>query len=642
MHPVPGSQHQAHGWRQCGVQERLARREPLAWSDFTSSGFMRSDALSATLQFAPPLSLSLVRCPRCAARCGADAQAAKKPTRLTPRGVGGCAGEGVAGGVGDEGARVLECWEQSGLREAEDDGDVDARGPYETLLSGDRARTNGARMRRHQPESRTRSAGLSAGDLHAHDTAISGEAVPIGPSHLRRIVISLVISRDVTAFADYPAHIRLAAALRYIETPSPDADVRRLLAYLQDPSRAEATDLPSPFSSFSNPVRLEAAVRYVQTYPYDKPFYKYKPSRQYAPKIYQPTHEWKKRAKDYLTAAILVDRAWLEPLTPTYNAAEEQRTFVEKYIFPNRRKLEFVASQLYALVEHVKAETRTPSAVSEPMTAGGSRQPGVVNDVWTNFEHSSWAHCVQVWYCDQGRCRFTDCLPENQPGRTDPEVLQSEIAQEFFTSDILQVMHGIPWAFGSYAKTLLNALTGLHLDADTADCVENALLVTPDVHRLFARFQLYLDWSRVPGQDVEVPRLFALSSIIIRARTGPGAPHSLRYLDRYGIPVSQSMLNRPLRPRQARAGREIQEKFFRVHKLIGDIVWMCGGGPDNDDEYFDDSDDEFGVVDAHTVHILEEALASPAVDYFIRHKETPYGPLPIPFHRDDVLSGFYE
>ncbi|KAJ7206119.1 hypothetical protein GGX14DRAFT_644150 [Mycena pura] len=46
----------------------------------------------------------------------------------TPRGVGRHAGEGT-GGIGGEAARVLE---QSGLREAEDNGDVD--GSYETLL----------------------------------------------------------------------------------------------------------------------------------------------------------------------------------------------------------------------------------------------------------------------------------------------------------------------------------------------------------------------------------------------------------------------------------------------------------------------------------------------------------------------------
>ncbi|KAJ7196677.1 hypothetical protein GGX14DRAFT_526692 [Mycena pura] len=44
--------------------ERLAKRETLTWSDFTSSGFTRSDApLSATLQFAPPLSLGFASSP---------------------------------------------------------------------------------------------------------------------------------------------------------------------------------------------------------------------------------------------------------------------------------------------------------------------------------------------------------------------------------------------------------------------------------------------------------------------------------------------------------------------------------------------------------------------------------------------------
>ncbi|KAJ7271461.1 hypothetical protein C8J57DRAFT_1449901 [Mycena rebaudengoi] len=39
--------------------ERLAKRETLSWSDFSSAGFTRSDApLSATLQFSPPLTLS--------------------------------------------------------------------------------------------------------------------------------------------------------------------------------------------------------------------------------------------------------------------------------------------------------------------------------------------------------------------------------------------------------------------------------------------------------------------------------------------------------------------------------------------------------------------------------------------------------
>ncbi|KAJ7079916.1 hypothetical protein C8R43DRAFT_1083182 [Mycena crocata] len=40
--------------------ERLAKRETLSWTDFSTAGFTRSDApLSATLQFSPPLSLSL-------------------------------------------------------------------------------------------------------------------------------------------------------------------------------------------------------------------------------------------------------------------------------------------------------------------------------------------------------------------------------------------------------------------------------------------------------------------------------------------------------------------------------------------------------------------------------------------------------
>ncbi|KAJ7612952.1 hypothetical protein DFH06DRAFT_1109345 [Mycena polygramma] len=39
--------------------ERLAKRETLSWNDFSTAGFSRSDApLSATLQFAPPLTLS--------------------------------------------------------------------------------------------------------------------------------------------------------------------------------------------------------------------------------------------------------------------------------------------------------------------------------------------------------------------------------------------------------------------------------------------------------------------------------------------------------------------------------------------------------------------------------------------------------
>ncbi|KAF7293338.1 F-box domain-containing protein [Mycena kentingensis (nom. inval.)] len=40
--------------------ERAAKRETLSWSDFSAAGFSRSDApLSATLQFSPPLTLSL-------------------------------------------------------------------------------------------------------------------------------------------------------------------------------------------------------------------------------------------------------------------------------------------------------------------------------------------------------------------------------------------------------------------------------------------------------------------------------------------------------------------------------------------------------------------------------------------------------
>ncbi|KAJ7283165.1 hypothetical protein C8J57DRAFT_729358 [Mycena rebaudengoi] len=135
---------------------------------------------------------------------------------------------------------------------------------------------------------------------------------------------------------------------------------------------------------------------------------------------------------------------------------------------------------------------------------------------------------------------------------------------------------------GPSAFALLSALTGLTLDKLAPDRVENAFLLHSALHPLFAEFRLFLEFSG--------------DQIYIRQRTVPDTASPLPFLAilndrRQNCQVPNVLLDTPLRLRRDMAIPDIEPTFFVLRKFVGDVVWMCGGAWDGDDEYDDDEEE---------------------------------------------------
>jgi hypothetical protein len=140
-----------------------------------------------------------------------------------------------------------------------------------------------------------------------------------------------------------------------MSTQEYEKNVTALSNFLLLPAEIGLTEPPPiPLSLDGLPaaVCLDAALHYVEQYPFDREFYKYKrkTTERYS---YTADSEWKEKARTYLQACINVDRSALAPLQTSglYDAAHEQQHFIRKIIFPRRWKLEELASEMLALVE---------------------------------------------------------------------------------------------------------------------------------------------------------------------------------------------------------------------------------------------------------------------------------------------------
>ncbi|KAJ7366739.1 hypothetical protein DFH08DRAFT_174478 [Mycena albidolilacea] len=177
------------------------------------------------------------------------------------------------------------------------------------------------------------------------------------------------------------------------------------------------------------------------------------------------------------------------------------------------------------------------------------------------------------------------------------------------TIDKLQVVHGLPFQMGKTSFALVEALTGIKCESWVADSIGNAFLAHPQVHGLFGSFRIYLEW-KADGQ------------IFIRGRTGAGDPELFLEMivnDRHRMcDQAGEFLDTPVRSRFNPAIADIDQKYFILHKFVGDIVWMCGGAePVSDDE---EDDDEDMVVSDINIDTLLEKLGSPAMDLVPREE----------------------
>ncbi|KAJ6606270.1 hypothetical protein DFH09DRAFT_1119722 [Mycena vulgaris] len=362
-----------------------------------------------------------------------------------------------------------------------------------------------------------------------------------------------------------------------------------------EPGLTEPPPIPLSLDGLPALVYLDAALHYVEQYPLDREFYKYEPKtrERYS---YTADSEWKEKARSYLQACINVDRSALAPLrtSGSYDAAHEQREFLEE-----------LASEMLALVEFVRSETRTASAVLTPMNTGLPRNPTVVDQVRVRDEN----------------CRLTG-VGRVKAGTTAEELTQRRQARRA-TVKKLQVVHGLPFQMGKTSFALVEALTGIKCEGWVADSIENAFLAQPQVHELFGSFQIYLEWT-------------ANGQIIIRGRTGAGDPELFLEMivnDRYRLcALPGEFLDTPVRPRFNATIADIDPKYFILHKFMGDIVWMCGGAePVSDDE-------EDMVVSDVNIGTLLRKLRSPAMDLVPREQEIMFGSRMVLVQKDMVWT----
>ncbi|KAJ7300936.1 hypothetical protein DFH08DRAFT_1090371 [Mycena albidolilacea] len=155
-----------------------------------------------------------------------------------------------------------------------------------------------------------------------------------------------------------------------------------------EPGLTEPPSIPPSLDGLSAAVYLDAALRYVEQYPFDREFYKCQPKKREL-FSYTVDSKWKEKARTYLQAFINVDRSALAPLrtSGSYDAAHEKQEFVRKIIFPRRWKLEELASEMLALVEVVRSETRKASAVSTPIDSGLPRNQTVTDQIRVRDEN---------------------------------------------------------------------------------------------------------------------------------------------------------------------------------------------------------------------------------------------------------------
>jgi hypothetical protein len=129
--------------------------------------------------------------------------------------------------------------------------------------------------------------------------------------------------------------------------------VTTLLNFLSKPAPPGVTDppaLPPSLNNLPNKVYIDAALAYVASYPFERPFAIYTPRK----RKFIPTSTWQNKSRAVLEACISIDRSPLASLSSgpePYDASKHQLEFVHKYIMNRRWTLEEVASEVRALIQ---------------------------------------------------------------------------------------------------------------------------------------------------------------------------------------------------------------------------------------------------------------------------------------------------
>ncbi|KAJ6553945.1 hypothetical protein DFH09DRAFT_580430 [Mycena vulgaris] len=248
---------------------------------------------------------------------------------------------------------------------------------------------------------------------------------------------------------------------------------------------------------------------------------------------------------------------------------------------------------MLALVEFIRSEARTPSSVDTPTDTGLPRNARVIDQVKIRDE----------------KCRLTGAERVKKRATADQMVQLVQVPRMVVPK--LQVVHGLPFQVGQTTFGFVKVLTGIDCHGWVADSVGNAFLAQPTVHDLFGSFRIFLEWTT--------------SGIIIRGRSGAGTAEPFLsgiVNDRFRTcNFPGEFLDIPIRPRLNTNIPDIEQKYFVLHKFIGEIVWMCGvAEPDSDGE-----EDEDVVVSASNIDKLIQILQSPAMEFVPREEEGIFG-----------------
>ncbi|KAJ7496005.1 hypothetical protein B0H11DRAFT_2276615, partial [Mycena galericulata] len=336
-----------------------------------------------------------------------------------------------------------------------------------------------------------------------------------------------------------------------------------LLAFLLQPApenvdvaTAVPPALPQNLQNLPPQSYIDAALDYLDAYPFTRTFTIYTPVKR-KEKNLVPNHEWRTKSRAVLRACILVDRSDLASLNPgatPYDASKQQLAFVHEHIIKRRWALEEVASEMRALLQLVRSVPRPASAVSTPSDTGLPREKTVEDQV----------HDRDV------NCRLTGVGAPKEGDEQD-----EENAPDVVMVPELQVAHCLPYKMRDTTYALLTGLTGIEYKGWVTDSVQNAFLARPILYTLFAAFKIWFEWVQTANGK----------EIIIRGRTGLGSPKSsLRGILTDAGLVGETILNQPLRACHNLSIPDIDQRYFVLHKYIGDVVWMSGGAEPVSDE----------------------------------------------------------
>ncbi|KAJ7207108.1 hypothetical protein GGX14DRAFT_636239, partial [Mycena pura] len=383
--------------------------------------------------------------------------------------------------------------------------------------------------------------------------------------------------------------------------------LRAFLARPRTSGETHPPPIPPELGDLPDQVYIDLALDYIQSYPFTRTFEIFTPNGSKR-SDFNPTPDWQAKARAYLTACVNVDRSSLAAIadqkTSPYNAKLEQQHFVHMVVFKRRWELEAVTSELLALVQLFRSETRIASSVATPavihhsflpMTTVGKSRDRTISE---NVQHRDL------------KCRMTG-VSRKKKKYTAEEVQQFDNGETYYGT--LEVAHGLPFGMGEASFPLVTALTGVQCKWK-ADCVENAILLQSGIHTLFGCWKLHLEWTP-DGQ------------VMIRARSFPDIkPDLSTEVNAKGQLCHRpgALIDQPLRRPHNDSIADIDPKFFILHKFIGDIVWMCGGAePISDDE--EEYEDEEMCVTEYNLNVLMDKLNAPEMNLVPREREGMFG-----------------